>query len=256
MTALTNPGLADPLAPTVEWTQLPADFLSRLKLGYYEDDGSIIPSPAIRRVLREAAAVLADRGAQIIPFSVPEISRLKMSCDRIFGADGGSAARKFLRESELDWRIERILSNASGRTTSLYTEKYFETVADLRAYRQTFLSILDDLDIEGIICPPSALPAITHGACLELEAPESYTLLFNAIGLPAGVVAASRVRRGEETDRPGEGPERSIEEGSVGLPVGVQVAAKPWRDEIVLAVMEALEQHFARDKDYPRDSPL
>lgn len=256
MATLTSPGIADPLAPSVKWTHLPADLLSRLRLGYYEDDGSIIPSPAIRRVLREAATVLADRGAEIIPFAVPEISRLKMSCDRIFGADGGSAARKFLQGSELDWRIERILSNASGRTTSISTETYFETVTDLRAYRQTFLSVLDDLGIDGIICPPSALPAITHGASLELEAPESYTLIFNAIGLPAGVVAASRVRRGEETDRAHQGAERSIEEGSVGLPVGVQVAAKPWHDEIVLAVMEALEQHFAGDKDYPSDTPL
>jgi fatty acid amide hydrolase len=44
--------------------------------------------------------------------------------------------------------------------------------------------------------------------------------------------------------------------GSVGLPVGVQVAAKPWRDDIVLAIMGALEEHFAGTADYPSVAPI
>ncbi|HUM26159.1 MAG TPA: hypothetical protein PKN81_08005, partial [Anaerolineales bacterium] len=80
--------------------------------------------------------------------------------------------------------------------------------------------------------------------------------LFNVLGMPAGVVAAGRVRAGEESDRQ---PSRDsveqaalrVETGSVGLPVGVQVAARHWREDVALAVMSALENHFESQSDYP-----
>ena len=81
------------------------------------------------------------------------------------------------------------------------------------------------------------------------------------LGVPAGVVAATRVREGEESDRP---PSRDrsdraairVEAGSVGLPVGVQVVARHWREDVVLAVMGALEEHFRATPDYPVSPPL
>jgi fatty acid amide hydrolase len=47
-----------------------------------------------------------------------------------------------------------------------------------------------------------------------------------------------------------------VEQGSVGLPVGVQVAARHWREDIVLAVMAAIEEHFQSQPDYPVHPPI
>ncbi len=75
--------------------------------------------------------------------------------------------------------------------------------------------------------------------------------------MPAGVVAATRVRREEESDR-ADGKDfverlaKKVETGSAGLPVGVQVAARHWREDVVLAVMAALEAHFKAQADYPQ----
>jgi fatty acid amide hydrolase len=44
------------------------------------------------------------------------------------------------------------------------------------------------------------LPALRHGS-FNGNAATSYTYLYNLPGLPAGVVAATRVRPGEESDR-------------------------------------------------------
>lgn len=79
--------------------------------------------------------------------------------------------------------------------------------------------------------------------------------------MPAGVVAATRVLPGEESDRqPGNSPiERTaykIEQGSAGLPIGVQVAARHWREDVVLAVMLMLEQHFKSQPNYPAFPPF
>jgi fatty acid amide hydrolase len=75
------------------------------------------------------------------------------------------------------------------------------------------------------------------------------------------VVAVTRVRSGEESDcLPSidlvESIALKVEQGSVGLPVGVQVAARHWCEDIVLAVMAAIEEHFQPQPDYPVHPPV
>jgi len=43
---------------------------------------------------------------------------------------------------------------------------------------------------------------------------------------------------------------------SVGLPVGIQVVACHWREDLVLAVMGALETRFRAQPDYPVAPPI
>ncbi len=85
--------------------------------------------------------------------------------------------------------------------------------------------------------------------------------MYNVIGAPAGVVAATRVRPGEESDRAvgkdiADITAQQVEQGSAGLPVGVQVVARHWREDIALAVMAALEAHFRSTPDYPESPDL
>jgi fatty acid amide hydrolase len=59
-------------------------------------------------------------------------------------------------------------------------------------------------------------------------------------------VPVTRVRAGEETATPRgrdvlDRTARATEEGSAGLPIAVQIAARPWRDDHVLALLFALE---------------
>jgi fatty acid amide hydrolase len=84
----------------------------------------------------------------------------------------------------------------------------------------------------------------------------SYAYTYNVLGAPAGVVAATTVQPGEESDRKSSKDRADItaievERGSSGLPVGVQVVARHWREDIVLAVMAALEEHFQSQPTYP-----
>ena len=71
-------------------------------------------------------------------------------------------------------------------------------------------------------------------------------MLFNALGMPAGVAPITRAQAGEESDRPATNDKAvqtalAAEQGSAGLPVAVQVAARHWREDIVLAVPERCE---------------
>jgi fatty acid amide hydrolase len=166
----------------------------------------------------------------------------------------------------LAWMLERrgrryeagFLRCFSGRP--LPVGAYWRLLDEQTAYRDRFLRALDAGGIDALLCPPSGLPALTHG-CYFGGVAGSYALLYNLLGMPAGVVAATRVRPGEESDRPaGKDPVslalRDVERGSTGLPVGVQVAARHWREDVVLAVMAALEHHFRKQPDYPARPPL
>ncbi len=76
------------------------------------------------------------------------------------------------------------------------------------------------------------------------------------LGWPAGMVPLTRVRAEEESVRPAspdlvERAAHTTERGSTGLPVGVQLIARPWREEVALALMQAIESAARRREDYP-----
>ncbi|WP_437577183.1 amidase family protein [Sorangium sp. So ce887] len=113
-------------------------------------------------------------------------------------------------------------------------------------HREALLAALDAQRLDALLCPPYPLPAVPHGATVRLGPVHGHTLLFNLVGMPAGVVAWTRVRPGEESGRPpsrdrADQAARAAEQGSAGLPIGVQVAARLWREDVVLAVLGALE---------------
>ena len=110
--------------------------------------------------------------------------------------------------------------------------------------------------IDLLLCPAYGVPAVHHGASADLPVAGAYSLLAPVLGFPAGVVPVTRVRAGEETDRPQtrdrvEGTARRAEQGSAGLPVGVQLIARPWQEHVALAAMAAIERAARTQPDYP-----
>ena len=47
-----------------------------------------------------------------------------------------------------------------------------------------------------------------------------------------------------------------VAQGSAGLPVGVQVIARPWRDHVALAAMRAIEDAARRRDGFPALPPI
>jgi fatty acid amide hydrolase len=64
------------------------------------------------------------------------------------------------------------------------------------------------------------------------------------------------VRAGEESERKvtrdvGERVARDSERSSAGLPIAVQVIARPWHDHVALAAMMTIEAAARKQPDYP-----
>lgn len=271
----------DPRVPPVPWLEPDQVPVEDLRVGYYTDDGFLRPAPALRRAVEEAAAALEAEGLEVREFRPPGVGDAMRLFFGLLSSDGAAWAREVLGSGKHDRRIrdtirlarlpaalrapvtvalrvagQRRLATAIRSMGARSARAYVELVSARARYRDEFLAGLDSEGIDVLLCPPSAHPALTHGASYYLTLVASYTMLYNLLDLPAGVVAATRVSSDEESDRePGydivERTARKVEECSAGLPVGVQVAARPWREDLVLRVMSVLEGHFRGTSDYP-----
>jgi len=270
----------DVVAPTF-WPDPAAVEIRGMRIGMYVDNGLFPVSPAIRRAVSEAADALRAIGATVESIAPPD----GREAIRIFVGATSAGGGKFFKTLLGD---EQPIPQVSGLLRGIWTKPAFLRVAawmqdvkgqahqahamrclgprstadywslaDARTdFRQNFLQSLDDGHFDAVICPPFALPALTHNTCQHLLPAASYAIVYNVIGAPAGVVSITKVRPDEESDRVvtrdiADITARSVEQGSAGLPVGVQVVARHWREDVVLAVMGALEDHFRSTPDCP-----
>jgi fatty acid amide hydrolase len=280
---LADPALAshDPrIAPVGTGDSSTID-TSSLRIGIVTDDGFFPAAPAARRAVEEAGRCLAAAGAQVQPFQLPDVHEAIRLYFHLITADGAANLTRTLGSDRPDWRIRRLLRlgrmrrparrvvvsllraaghrrlaeliAASGATS---TDVYWQRTSERSEYIRRFARAIDAAGIDVVVLPPHALPALRHGSAIDLNPAASYTFLPNLLGVPAGVVPITRVRAGEETDRPvtrdlTDRAARHVELGSAGLPIGVQVFARHWREDVVLAVMRVLERHFRGQDDYP-----
>ncbi|MEN9539344.1 MAG: hypothetical protein RLZZ126_1579, partial [Pseudomonadota bacterium] len=273
-------GPFEPSRPLGDWQAVDA---SCVRVGFYVDDGLVPSAPAVQRAVREAAAALKARGAQVTEWQPPD-TRLAM--DVFLGLLGGDALRTFKERhgpgakapqmaqlmalaslpNGLVQGLARLLpllgqSTLAGNLRAFgdYSGKHFwdMTEAQLR-YQQRFTRAMDEAPggpLDVILCPPCALPAYTHGASTELLTAGVYSPLYNLLGYPAGVVPVAHVRPDEA---PGLPPSkdiirklcRRVSEGSAGLPVGVQVVARPWMDHVALAAMGVIEAQVRKNLSF------
>ncbi|MEW6299561.1 MAG: amidase family protein [Thermodesulfobacteriota bacterium] len=113
--------------------------------------------------------------------------------------------------------MQRLLDFA--RPGVLSTTEFGGLLFKWDMFRGAMLAFLEQYDV--IICPVNAYPALPHGATFDHLAAFGYTQAYNLTGWPGVVV------------RGGTSPE--------GLPIGVQIVARPWREDIALAVAQHVE---------------
>lgn len=277
---------SDPRVPPVPLRDPARVELGRLRVAFYSDNGVFRPSPAVRRAVDEAARALAERGVAVEEWTPLDAIEGWDLYQRMLVADGLRGARKSLRSEKvgapisglirlarmpaparvllakwLDWRGEARLAEGVRRIRKLSAGDYGQLLRLRNEYQARFAGELDAHGYDAILAPAHALAALPHGTSYRLTAAISYTALYNLVGMPAGVVAATRVRRGEESDRRAERWRESkaaldAETGSAGLPVGVQVAARHWREDVALALLSAIDEHFRSQADYPAEPPI
>ena len=266
----------------VAWRDPARIDLSRLVIGVWHDDPFFPVSPAIRRAMEEAADFLARQGATIRTFVPPSLAEAVGLYLGIMSVDGGAELRHLAAGSRLDPRMRRMLwLSRIPRTLRLLLAESLQLIGQpgwafalrhsgprtgrgtwgLAAHRRDYVSRvrerLDSQQMDAVICPPYGLPALRHGRSVDAIHAASYAFWANVMEFPCGIVPVTTVSVDET--RPIRPSTLDVvareacrnEKDSEGLPVGVQVVARPWREDIVLAIMQSIEgaANFAKARE-------
>jgi fatty acid amide hydrolase len=250
------------------------------RVGCLRDDGILVPATAVSRALDESVGALEAAGIEVVPFRLPEGMSPIAEYIGLLSADGGASVSAAIGEDPLDPVVRSAARMAGlpawGRRTmaavldivgdatvaSLLRSTGRKSVAEfwagirrIRAYREHFLDAMSEAGVDALLCPPHATYAFPHGHARNFAPAGSFSMLFNLLQMPAGVVPVTTVREDETMPgRVGGYLERAaarVAPGSAGLPIGVQVVGKPWQDERVLALMRIIEDGVGGRQGFP-----
>jgi amidase len=194
--------------------------IAGLRVCVYTDNGIRTPTPETIAAVSAAAKALSDAGLAVTQDLPKVIAENPDISSNLSGSDGRAWTRRLLAKygtTEMHPWLERRMAKA----TEVSGGEYSAMLEQVDAFRSDMLSFMENYDV--IICPVAAFPALPHEASLEEENVPglSYTGTYNITGWPAAVI------------RGGTSPD--------GLPIGVQVVSRPWREDVALAVSQHLE---------------
>jgi len=199
--------------------------LITLRVGFFTNNGIAEPTEATRLVVASAAKELTKYVASMTESCPTNIENTYgLLWGGLFeGGDGSQGAINFLRQIGTDTSsnlLQQFLESSSKNI--LTTEQRNAQLAEFDGYRFRLHEYMHDFDV--ILSPVCATPAKPHGTSFDHLKDYTYTMMHNITGWPSVVV------------RCGTSPE--------GLPIGIQITARNWRDDVALAVAKQLEEIF------------
>jgi amidase len=202
--------LGDPAAVRIE----------RLRVVTFGDNGLRKPTAETTAAVKAAADALEDMGADVDERVPPGLSEAVAAWDGIVRADGFAWLQRLITDAGTPGFGSYETRDWVVRTPPLPGDELSALVERADAIRARLLAWLRGIDL--IVCPAMPLPAIRHGESSTEWFGDTYSDVHNLTGWPAAVV------------RGGTSPE--------GLPIGVQVVAPPWREDLVLAGARVIEE--------------
>jgi Asp-tRNA(Asn)/Glu-tRNA(Gln) amidotransferase A subunit family amidase len=202
--------------------------IRKLRIGYFENDGRTPVTAEIRAAVCTAAEALRKAGFQVEPFRPTGLEEARELWKKFFVKVAGMLICPMFKGREHDQSpILKEFLEWSAAEPELTGDSLLDAWIRRDLLRSDFLAQMQDYPI--LLCPAAAIPAFRHGerwwqidgkTVHYLDA-WSYTEWFNLLGNPAAVVPVSH--------------------SDAGLPIGVQIVGRPWEEEQVLEIAEALE---------------
>lgn len=182
----------------------------RLRVGVLRTDGVVDPSPACRRALTMAENALVKEGHEIVEINPPDMYHALRLGALLLNADGCQMFRSFMRFGEwedpgayqMSWfmRLPRPAKYVyylwvkyvrrddiwAGLVRDWHAKSAFENwklVAEREAYRAEWFEWWNDQEIDFILAPPNATPAVPHDGMKDAVSSCGYTFLFNIVSL-------------------------------------------------------------------------
>ncbi|KAH7715501.1 Protein FAAH-2 [Aphelenchoides avenae] len=262
----------DPYVPPVDWNEEEFQSSRTLRIGFYADDNWFRPTPPLQRAVYETKDRLERRGHEMVPFIPPDAPRAFQLFTGALFMDGGEYIYTMLKNdllaenyglamtalslpvclrrlsaASLDFfypRMAHFLRSFPRNTSEL--RKIYE---DITEYRVEFAKRMQEQRLDALLCPVQVCPAMRKAEPVLLEPSVSYTALFNLLDYAAGTARVTQVDERDlqlmETSYPESDPwyrlAKESAKGTVGFPVGVQVAAPPYSEELCMRILCEIE---------------
>jgi Asp-tRNA(Asn)/Glu-tRNA(Gln) amidotransferase A subunit family amidase len=227
LAVIAGPDGVDPYAPPVRLAKGPPPDPAGMRVGWLAESPRVEISSGTASAVDAAVEALAEAGAttrRVEPPWDPDPTALFLSA---IAADGGAQMRRDVAGAGGEHHPEFAALLETMAARALSAEAWFVLQGEVFALRAAVRALFDDVDV--LVCPVAAGPAPPHGRAPgpggdadDAGLPHAFDFvhLIALAGLPAVSVPV-----GSED----------------GLPVGVQVAGPPFREDVVLAVAGALE---------------
>ncbi len=226
----------DPVGAPVPYQPSAPNALKQIRIGYFEDDGLVPVTAETRQAVQDAVHSLRRHGFHVEAFRPPSLDRARELWHTFFVHCGALLLEPLGRgrESDLSPMFRDFLALAHTQP-ALATNELLGAWCEIDIVRSQLLAEMRDFPI--LLSPVCSIPAFRHGernwtlhdatgasqSLAYLDAMR-FTQWFNLLGAPAGVVPISR--------------------SAEGLPIGLQVAGRPYSDEEVLGIATILEKDF------------
>jgi amidase len=221
----------DPVSPPLTLREPSLDELRTNTIGFFEDDGLVPVTPETRAAVKAAAAALRDAGFRVEPFRLRTLEQLRRLWWKFFVQCGAMFYAPAIRGR--DHQLSPIFNEFRGFAEAaqpLTAAELLDAWAELDLLRSKTLQEMREHPV--LLCPVASIPAFRHderkwiveGRAVEYLDAVRHTQWFNALAAPAAVVPVGR------------SPE--------GLPIGVQIVARPFQDETALGIAAVVDAAF------------
>jgi amidase len=221
----------DPSSPPLPLRTPGLDELRAGTIGFFEDDGLVPVTPETRVAVHAAAEVLRAAGFRVEPFRPRTLEQMRKLWWTFFVQCGA-----MFYEPEIRGQHERLspifleFLSIADSVPPLSATRLLNSWAELDLLRAKTLEEMRDYPV--LLCPVASVPAFRHGerSWLIDGQPVAYldavrhTQWFNVLAAPAAVAPVGR------------SPE--------GLPIGVQIVARPFEDEVGLGIAAIVDSAF------------
>jgi amidase len=219
LSIIAGPDWQDPIIVPMPRANPDEVDLSRLRVAFYTDNGTTTPTLEIIQAVKEVAQSLEG---YVVSVTEDRPARMEETWDlwtSLNVADGGYGTLEILEKAGTT-QTSRRMGNPDREVTG---REFGKRLREMDLFRSQMLGFMANYDV--IICPVNANVAIKHDTQYDHFAGFSYAATYNLTGWPAAVVRA------------GTSPE--------GLPIGVQIVANPWREDVALKVAQFVEKTFS-----------
>ena len=208
-----KPWLYDHTCHPLEWrSEMEAEFAEKKKLrvGILRTDGVVDPSPACRRALEMTEAALRTAGHEIVEIDPPSPYEGLQIASRLLCSDGLQTCMSLFRWGEwrdlgaVQLRFYMNLSRPIKYVHYLWVKyvrgdhvwaglirdwhpasgyDYWQLIYRRESYKQQWYEYLNSIDVDFILAPPNATPAVPHKGMHHAVTSCGYTFLFNLVRL-------------------------------------------------------------------------